>query len=153
MRSLINLNKDLLEDYSAFSSVNENWSILSYLNYKYDLNSALAFSKLFFPDFIINKGCIIIDFLYSSKNLDEWYEEFNGNVSLTEKMCNLYEIKDFFHINSEDESEEKIKEFGGILQSAWKLNVAKLFPEINVIIDLIDRDESYYITLYTVDNI
>ena len=149
MKTNLNLSTNILKDYTDFERANTNWNILSYLNHNYDLNTALAFSKLFFPDFIEEKGCIILSFLYNYENMEEWYEEFNGKISEVEKMCNLYELKDFFHINGEN-NDLAFNELGKVLQISWALNLNRLFPEKEFKVDIFEEYNSLFITLYQI---
>ena len=146
--SIINFSENLLKDYSDFEKVNDNWNMLSYLNYNFDLNAAIAFSKLYFPDFVEHEDCVILSFLFRSENFREWFEEFNGNIRETEKMCNLYEIKDFFHINSNEVDKETLKVFANILSTTWRINLGKLYPSKCFKIDVFEEYESLYITFY-----
>ena len=150
MRTNISVNPNLLDEYSDFQKVNSDWSILSYLNMKYDINSAIAFSKLFFPDFILKENCILLSFFFNSQTFESWHSQMKGDISSIEKMCNLYEINDFFHINSPQVNEEIIKEFSYILKKAWEINLLKLFPERQMRVDVFDQYNSTFITLYTI---
>lgn len=145
----LKLSTDILNDYPEFEAVNKNWNILSYLNYRYDLNAALAFSKLFMPDFIDYKGCIILSFLFSEERAEEWYEEFDGGIKEVEKMCNLYELCDFFHINNEkNTSEAQFFALGEALRVSWRLNLYQIYPDKKFNIDVFEEYQSIYITFY-----
>lgn len=76
-------------------------------------------------------------------------EEFNGNISEVEKMCNLFELKDFFHINGEN-NDIALNEFGKVLQISWALNLNQLFPEKEFKIDIFEEYNSLFITLYQI---
>jgi len=62
-------------------------------------------------------------------------------------MCNLYELKDLFHINSSDESTNKTKELGKILKMSWEQNLKILFPNRSIVVNLIDENDNNYITI------
>ncbi len=147
MKTNVELNLDILNEYTDFEKVNSNWNILSYLNYKYDTNCAVAFSKFFFPDFIEFKGGIFIGFLFNEKNVSQWFDEFGNDISSVEKMANLYEIKDFFHIN-DNENPEIIEEFAKVLIRVWSLNLKELFPKINFQVKVFEEYDSSFITFY-----
>lgn len=148
-KNIINLNTDLLSDYLDFERVNSDWNIGKYLNFNYSLNDALAFSKFFFPTFIFYKGCVVLEDRFDKETFELWFDKFNGEVSKIEKMCNLYELKDFFHINSEDNSIERLKQLGIILQQSWRINLDKLFPQISFEIIVFEEFEELFITIYS----
>lgn len=154
---MIKLNLSLLEEYNANLEVNRgNWNIISYLNLKYDTNTALAFSKLFFPNFVEKKGCVVLDFLFDKKIFKDWFNEYKGNISGIEYMCNMYELKDYFHINDNYDDDdiywERIFALGHALQRAWQINLKLLFPDRKFKVALVDdrKMDMYYITIFSV---
>jgi len=153
MKKLIELDYRILNDFEAFNKVNTNWNIGSYLNTFFDINAALAFSKLYFPDFVDIQNCVILDFRYNEDLFKQWFTELNGEVSQVEKMCNLYELKDFFHINNNINDENKknkvLDVFGTILKRSWEVNLKLLYPERSFKVDLFEEYESKFITLYS----
>lgn len=147
----IKFNFSLLDDYKLFEKANNgNWNILSYLNMNYKVEDALAFFKLFVPDFVLHKDCLILSFRYREAIFNQWYEESNGNQTIVEKMCNLYEIKDFFHINTSLETpflEEKISFLSNFLQYSWQLVLESKYPN-KYKVETFSLDGSRYITIY-----
>jgi hypothetical protein len=150
IKTIIEIDHGILNDYLKFQSVNPNWNIGSYLNTFYDINSAIAFSKLFFPDFVEYRGCIILAFRFNQEICDKWFLELKGEISEIEKMCNLYELEDFFHINSNGYDKEKfpviLDSFGNILKKSWELNLEKLYSDRTFELQLFTEFESKYIT-------
>lgn len=153
-KSLLDINLNLLKEYKEWADSNKNnWEITSYLNLKYDMNAAIAFSKLYFPDFIEKEGCIILGFRYDEEIFKEWYKHFNGDVSEVERICNRYELMDFFEINrNPDEKLDfynlQIDEFANILKRSWEINCQLLFPDRKIVVDVYDEYDSTRITLY-----
>ncbi len=153
--SIFELDKTLLQEYGAFEKVNlDNWNILSYLNMKYDLNSALAFSKLYFPDFVEINGCLILEFRFNPLVFEQWFTKYEGDVLKTEFMCNYYDLADFFHINSGDESNfelgRKDWELAKILQASWKITCKAVFPDKDIKVEIVEREGTPSITLYQI---
>jgi hypothetical protein len=157
MKTLIDIDKTILNDYLLWENGNKNnWDITSYLNEFYDINAALAFSKLFFPDFIEKKDCIILGFRYDEKIFKQWYDNFNGDISSVERYCNLYDVADYFHINSpqyaSDELYQKaIDELAKALKASWEANCKLLFPDKKVVAEVFSEYDVTRITLYTVE--
>ncbi len=146
--SLVKLNTSLLPDYKDFERVNDDWNVEKHLNFNYDVDTAIAFSKLFFPTFIEYKKCIILESRFNESIFNNWFIKFNGDIAQVEKMCNLYETKDFFHINSTNQSIEKNLELGQQLKVSWELNLKSLFPNRDMKVYLFIQDDNYYITFY-----
>lgn len=157
-KRIFDINESLLKDYDEMKNLNpNNWDIASYLNFKYDINAAIALSKLYFPDFIEKEGCIILSFLYNEITFNQWYEKYSGDIKAVESMCNSYDVMDYFTNNkSQDDSSEFyneiIDEFAKILKKSWEANCQILFPERKLIVDVYDEYDTTRITLFTETN-
>ncbi len=150
--SLIELDKDLLPDYNDFERANNDWNVEKHLNLNYDINAAIAFSKLYFPTFIEYKNCIILESRFNETIFNDWFVKFEGDLIKIEQHCNLYETKDFFHINDSDQSIEKNKQLGELLKISWELSLKSLFPNRNSKVYLFEQDGNSYITISTLKN-
>ena len=146
--TLINLDTTVLKEYNAFAEANTNWNMHSYVNMKYDINAAIAFGKFYFPEFIEIKNCIILKERFNNSIFEEWYNEFVGDVSKIEKMCNLYEVGDFFHINTSLADMKQIIQFGHILKKSYEINLKLLFPNREFEVNFFEENETQYITFF-----
>lgn len=152
MDTLIDINLSILNEYAEWEKVNKgNWTISSYLNQFYDANAALAFAKFFFPTFIEKKGCVIIEFRYDEIIFNQWHKEFEGNISLVEKFCNLYDVAGYFHINQANTEQQDllIEELIKVLLKAWQINCNILFPDREMIVERFIEHGETYITVYS----
>ena len=153
-KSLLYINTNILYEYKEIEILNpNNWDITSYLNLKYDINAAIAFSKLYFPDFVEKDGCIILAFRYNEKIFKDWFDKFDGDIKAIESMCNSYDVMDYFHNNrpvdlSIDYYNQIIDEFAKILKRSWEINCQLLFPDKKIIVDVYDEYDTTRITLY-----
>ena len=64
--------------------------------------------KVFYPDIIEVDGCFLLKDKYSSKIFKGWKKDCNNNKTDIEKMMNLYEVGDFFHINRNEDENKRI---------------------------------------------
>lgn len=153
MVTLIDIELNILNEYSVWENANKgNWTICSYLNQFYDANAALAFTKFFFPTFIEKKGCVILDFRYDEMIFNQWYDQFEGDVSLVEKFCNLYDVADYFHINQSSTEKRQnilIEDLAKVLEKIWQLNCNLLFPNKKLIVERFKEYGDTCITLYS----
>jgi hypothetical protein len=155
VKSLLDIDVDVLREYKDIKALNpNNWEVTDYLNLKYDMNAAIAFSKLYFPDFIEKKGCIILGFRYDEEVFNEWYEHFKGNVPEIERICNRYELMDYFSINRNSDEQldfynKQIDEFANVLKKSWEVNCQLLFPNRKMAVEVYDEYDSTRITLYS----
>jgi len=155
MKKLIDINPNILPEYSSMADLNpNNWDIAEYLNLKYDINAAIAFSKLYYPDFIERNGCIILGFRYDEGSFIKWFEHFEGDIPEIEKHCNAYEIMDYFSINRDTEESldlfnEKVNELAKVLKRSWEINCQLLLPDRKIIVEVYDEYDTTRITLYS----
>jgi hypothetical protein len=153
--SLLDIDRNVLKEYNALEELNPGrWNIGEYLNLKFDLNTAIAFSKLYFPDFIEREGCILLGFTYKEETFNQWYDIFKGDIPAIESKCNLYEIADYFHLNrslneSLDSYNKAIDEFGKVLKTSWEINCKILFPDKNFVVEVFDEYNTTRITLHS----
>jgi len=154
--SLLNIDTSLLKEYNELEILNPaGWDIGEYLNLKYDINGALAFSKLFFPDFIEYEGCVLLKFRFDKVIFKQWYEKFDGNRSEVERMCNFYEVKDYFHLNqvvysNEEQYNNALSAFATTLKISWEVNLKLLYPTTTFRVDVFDEYDTTRITLYSI---
>jgi len=151
MRSIVKLNTRLLFQYSDWEESNKGkWTIASYLNEFYDLNAALAFSKLFFPDFVEIDGCVILGFRYDPNIFKQWKEEFGEDLSSIERYCNMYDVQDYFHINHRNDEIEvsQIDELAMVLKASWEANCKLLYPSCSYKVDIFEEYGVKRITLF-----
>lgn len=145
---------NLIKEYSRNKELNKilnqgsfNW--WSYINMKSDLQTALAFVKFFCPEMIEIDNCLVLKDRYVPELFNDWQSEYNDKKT-TETMTNLYEIKDFFHINrNEDEDEEKQYEvLGKALQYFWSRSFKEQFPDRIIKVNLFKEYGELFITVH-----
>ncbi|WP_346848259.1 hypothetical protein [uncultured Clostridium sp.] len=141
----------IIEEYIIWQKANpKNFSWWNYVNMKSDIQIALGFAKFFYPEIIEIDNCIFIKDNFSSERYEQWKVVCNDKKTL-EKAINSYEIKEFFHMNTDFEDKninEQIQALGNILKKFWTLGFNERFPDMNIVVDIIEDDESLYITVF-----
>jgi hypothetical protein len=143
---------DLIKEYQEWRGANpESFSWWSYVNMKSDLQTALAFAKFFSPELIEIEGCLILKDKYDEALFKDWVDECKDDKTCIEKMMNIYELNDFFHINrNETEYEDRqFEALGDVLKHFWSMSFKHNYPNRNIIIDVFkEMDERLFITVY-----
>ena len=147
---LFKINTDILDEYIEYEKINENWDIFSYLNLKGNIDLAIAFSKLYYPNIIKYNDLYFLESRFSENSYNLWKEELKNDVKSIEKMVNLYEVKDYFHINSDNDDYQKNEELSEILKVCWENNLKQLFADVKFQVELIKEDDTIYITFYQI---
>ncbi|MFS0574797.1 hypothetical protein AB1K83_04135 [Sporosarcina sp. 179-K 3D1 HS] len=149
---MIFLFKDEInEEFMGFKEVNEgDFTWWNYVNMKSDIHTALGFAKFFYPDIVRVEGCFLLKDKFSQKNFRRWKEDSQNNKVTIEKMMNLYQVKDFFHINvNEEVTGDQIQALGEVLKQFWSLSFKDRFPNRNIIVSVFEEvDGELFITVY-----
>lgn len=147
-------NDDIVIEYVEWRNANpENFSWWNFVNLKSDLQTALGFAKFFYPDIIEIDGCFLLKDKYCPDIFKSWKKECNNNKTDIEKMMNLYEVGDFFHINkSYDENEEtQVIALGNTLKHLWLLSFKDRFPNRKINVKVFEEyDGALFITVYEI---
>jgi len=145
-------NDELIREYQEWKKANPNsFNWWSYVNLKADLQTALGFAKFFSPQLLEVDGCLILKDKFQKELLESWKEQFKDDKTSIEKMMNLYEVNDFFHINrNENEDEDaQVQVLGEVLKHFWSMTFKQNFPKRNIAVHVFkEYDEQLFITVY-----
>lgn len=145
-------NDEINGEFMEFKDVNEGkFTWWSYVNMKSDIKTALGFAKFFYPDVLEVEGCFLLKDKFSEKHFEMWKKECKGNKFNIEKMMNLYQVRDFFHINVEEDGnfEEQIQALGEVLKIFWSLSFKNRFLKRKIIVRVFEEEDGeLFITVY-----
>lgn len=145
-------NEEIIKEYCEWKKANPmNFTWWNYINIKSDLQTALGFAKFFYPEVIEIDGCFLLKDKYNEEIFKQWKQECKSDLASIEKMMNLYEVKDFFHINTKfDENEsEQLSALGEVLKLFWYMSFKHRYPEKDIKIDVFEEyDGELFITVY-----
>lgn len=151
----MNLFSDIIVDeYVEWKKANpNNFTWWNYINIKADINIALAFAKFFSPEIIEHEGCLLLKDKFSIELFNSWKKECNKDKNSIEKMMNLYQLSDFFHININDnignEYTQKLLALGNVLKHYWTVNFKYYYPSKSISVEVFkENDEEYFITVF-----
>ncbi len=144
-------NDEVVIEYQKWKKANpNNFSWWNFVNMKADLDTALAFAKLYCPEIVEIEGCCFLKDKFNSQIYESWKQECKGNKKNLEMMVNLYQISDFFEINKTDNEKEKIIALGNILKFFWTTSFEKMYPNKTLKVEIYEEsDEELFITVYS----
>lgn len=140
-----------IKEYMDYKKANPNhFNWWSYINIKADLQTALAFAKFYYPEIVEEQGYFLLKDKYTEDLLEAWKTACRGDKNCVEKMMNMYELKDFFHINVNEQENEVIqtKMLGDVIKLFWSMSFKHQFPQRNIIVEIYEEHESLFITVY-----
>ena len=144
----ISLQVEQLNDYQQWKKVNdENFSLWDYLFGVANVEIALAFTKLFWPDFVEHEGGIFLSEAFNREVYDRWKETLSNNPMAIEQAMNHIHIDDLLP-GSENMASENLFYLGKKLAQMWSSRLEKLYPEKEFKVACQRDDETIIVTFY-----
>src|SRR5438067_1937163 len=116
MKPARHLNLAYLEEYQIWQSGSAppRSGLWAYAGSQGGIGLAAVFSKLFFPDFVEVRGCVILAEHYEATNFQRWWRELDGKRSALERTLNhthLYDLFDDNDVSSSDGASLQVYEY------------------------------------------
>ncbi len=113
------------------------------------LQMCLAFSHLFWPSFVLIKGCVLLERRYEPKNFEKWWQELKGDRKRIESVINHVHLYVLFPADPEmGDTDEPFVELGEILAACWSCALSKAFPERKFDVSVTNDEEDYGPTIH-----
>jgi len=142
---------ELIKEFVEWKNANpQKFTWWNYINIKSDIQTALAFAKFFYPDIMEIDGCLLLKDKFSKEIYEGWRRECNNEKARIEKIMNLYELRDFFHINTKDDGnlDKQVEVLGDVLKLFWSMSFKERFPERSIKVEVFEYYEEWCITVY-----
>ncbi|HCE6529097.1 TPA: hypothetical protein NHO57_005003, partial [Pseudomonas aeruginosa] len=125
--------KDLkcLSNYELWRSGWENKNeidVFSYISYEIRPEDLLILGKLVFPDFILDRGAVILEMNYEEKKFNDWMGRLENDIQSVERFINHTHIYDIFSGCNEDVEDEIFEQLAHMLSLSWRLILKEKFP-------------------------
>lgn len=142
---------DLISEYDQWKKHNgSDFTWWDYLNIKFDLQTALSFSKFFYPEIIEMDGCFFLKDKFDAEQLESWKSSCDEDKTCVERMMNFYQIKDFFdqNQNEEENEEEQVVVLGSVLKLFWNMSIQHQLSDPTIVAELFEDRGDLFITVY-----
>jgi hypothetical protein len=131
---------EMLFDFALSEGSRSVWDLLGA---KSGADLAVAFSSLFWPEFVEVEGCVLLRERYSPSQFQDWWKELGGDRSTVEGVVNHVHLWDLFDLDEEAVPDKAIRDLAQVLASTWRCALQHRFPrkafEVRLILD--DPDE------------
>jgi hypothetical protein len=145
-------NEEIVSEYMESKIINKNkFSWWKYVNLKADIQTALGFAKFFYPEIIEIDGYFLLKDKFDECTFNGWKKSCNDNKIQVEKIMNCYEVKDFFHINTDynDENIDKqVEALAEVLKLFWGMSFRNRYLDRNIIVKTFYEYDSLFITVF-----
>ncbi len=138
------LNLDKLPDFEKWRAINgESFSMFDYIFASSHVEIAIAYTKVFWPDFFEYKGGYFLKDIFDESIYQQWEEKLKGNISEIEKVINHLHIEDLFQ-DTESFSQQNILYLGSIIAEMWSARLSQLYPSVKFEVNCEQED---YVTV------
>jgi hypothetical protein len=149
-----------MDDFKALIPQLKEWDngkgidIDSWLTFIGRYEEAIAYVRLFWPEFIKHDGCIFRASTFDEDNYQEWLVSTKRNRVATQSVMNHVHIIDLFP-NSSPPNILQLDHLGKTLQEIWKCKLTQEFPGLNIEVKYYEGSEEdpygYELTFYMVE--
>ena len=126
------------------------FSLWDYLFGAANIEIAIAFTKLFWPDFVEHEGGIFLSEAFNSQIYEQWKIELGNDVAAIEQVMNHQHIDDILP-GAENASTDNLLYLGQALAQMWESRLKSLYPQRRFQVKC-DRDEDTVVVTFFQDN-
>ncbi len=124
----IGLEPDKTEDFYQWKKVNNNdFSSWDYLFGIANVESAIAFTKLFWPDFVEHEGGIFLQEVFNLEIYEQWKSQLGNDINAIERVVNHQHIEDLLP-GSEKVNADNLLYLGKTIVQMWQSRLKLLYP-------------------------
>ena len=111
---------------------------------------AIAFTKLFWPDFVEHEGGIFLSEALNSQIYEQWKIELGNDVAAIEQVMNHQHIDDILP-GAQNASTENLLYLGQALAQMWESRLKSLYPQRRFQVKC-DREENTVVVKFFQEN-
>lgn len=146
----VSLNTDQLTDFQRWKKANsDDFSLWDYLFGVSSVEVALAFTKLFWPDFVEHEGGIFLSEAFNSQIYERWKAQMGNDIAEIEKVMNHQHIDDILP-GAENVSTENLFYLGQAIAQMWESRLNLLYPHQRFQVGCNQEDHTVVVTFYQV---
>ncbi|GAA5533753.1 hypothetical protein [Deinococcus aluminii] len=112
---------------------------------------ALAYSSIFWPQFVEYQGCLLRSG-FDSAVFESCMQDLQGNREAIERLMNHQHLTAIFFNPEVEETPEQICQLGKLLQEMWTLKLQRDYPDLSVQVAFswhnLEENEDAQITVY-----
>ncbi|MCD8486380.1 MAG: hypothetical protein LRZ84_06445 [Desertifilum sp.] len=123
------LNLAQLKNFQRWRRLNESqFSLWDYLHRVSRVEVALAYTKLFLPDFIEYEGGIFLKEAFSQDFYEQWKVTLDGDMTAIEKVMNHQHIDDLLP-GAEQVGIDNLLYLGEAIAQTWDSRLRSVYPD------------------------
>lgn len=124
----ISLNTDEMSDFQQWKKVNgDDFSIWDYLSGVATVEMAIAFTTLFWPDFVEHDGGIFLAEAFNQEIYEQWKAELGDDIAAIERVMNHQHIDDIIP-GAENVGIDNLFALGQVIKQMWENRLKSCYP-------------------------
>ncbi|MBO1350723.1 MAG: hypothetical protein EBE86_026620 [Hormoscilla sp. GUM202] len=144
------LNPDKLPDFPQWKKVNnDDFSLWDYLFGVANVELAIAFTQLFWPDTLEHEGGIFLSSAFDRQIYEQWKAKLGNGITSIEQVINHQHIDDMLP-GSEAVGTENIFYLGKAIAQMWESRLKLLYPQRRFEVNCDRVDYSVVVTFHQV---
>lgn len=113
-----------------------------------DAQLALAFARLYWPTFVEQAGCVLLEHRAAAEDVASALEQRDGNTRQVEWMLNHVHLWDELPTEQDEVEDAMLMDVGRTVVRCWHAALAEQFPGREFEISLVGPDDDYGPTIY-----
>jgi hypothetical protein len=127
----ISLNTDRMSEFQQWKKANgDDFSIWDYLSGVANVEVALAFTTLFWPDFVEYDGGIFLAESFNQEIYEQWKAELGNDIAAIERVMNHQHIDDLLP-GAENVGIDNLFALGKVIKQMWENRLKSCYPKRN----------------------
>ncbi len=125
----ISLNTDQLRNFQRWKKANGgDFSLWDYLSRVSRVEVALAFTKLFLPDFVEHEDGIFLSEVFNREIYEQWKTKLKNDITAIERVMNHQHIDDILP-GTDKVGNDNLFYLGQALKQMWESHLKSLYPD------------------------
>jgi hypothetical protein len=125
----LNPNTDHLKNFQRWKQANgDDFSLWDYLSRVSRVELAIAFTKLFWPDFVEHENGIFLFEAFNIQVYEQWKTELGNDIASIERVMNHQHIDDILQ-GAEKVGIENLLYLGQSITQMWETRLKLLYPQ------------------------
>jgi hypothetical protein len=122
-------------------SVQGDVDYLDYLSQHAGLADWVALARVFSPQFVEVRGCIIWDRSYDPENFSQWFQQLGSNTEAVEATLNQFRLWQYVDIADDEPSQNAAHELSQIIANSWRNSLERAFPHIRFTVSAYETED------------
>jgi hypothetical protein len=122
------IDMSTLPSLAEWAEGNEAFTPLTWLYAESNLETAVAFTALFWPDLVEHDGAVFLRAFFDAQAYDGWWSRLGSDTSAIERVMNHRHVGNLLP-GADRVGFSNLQHLGQVLASTWRARLASAYPE------------------------